>query len=316
MDNSPYARKYDVSVIVICFNQGKTLKLTLESLLQQDFEGSYEVIICDDGSSVELFNFLRDTFNEARIPIRYIWQQDRSIRIVQSYNNGIKLSQGKILLFLDGDMIPPLDLIRKHIELHDGKKLLITGNRLWVYSETVDITDLSISNALSLFEKHAVVREDVNKRQIEWSGSDKPWKACFTCHLSVLWSPEVYLDDTLIGWGVLDWEMACRLYTRHGYIPIYRNDLIAYQYQIPELNFHISKRNRHEEIVHWLRNVTYFVDKYPDLNLEELFEGFEKFQLDPTTNRWSVRKEKPTSYDLKQIVRNVRKWLAENGVYP
>lgn len=305
-----------MSVIIICFNQEKSLRLSLESLLHQDFKGSFEVIICDDGSSANLFKSFHEAFNKAKIPIRYIWQQDRLIRTAQSRNNGIKLSQGKVLLFLDGDMIPTLDLVRRHAELQTGQRLMIGGNRLWIYSDKIDIADLSITEALSLFHKFAVVKKDVNKRQIEWSLSDKPWKACFTCHLSILWSLEVYFDETFIGWGVDDWEMACRLYTKYNYLSIYRDELIAYQYQIPELNFHPAKRDRHDEIIGWLRNVTYFVDKYPDLNLGELFEGFERFQLDPDTNLWNVRKIRPTSCDLQQIVKNVRKWLAENGIYP
>lgn len=316
MNDSPYIRKYDISVIVICFNQMKTLRLIMESLLHQDYDGSYEIIICDDGSSVNLFNSLRDTFDKAIVPVRYIWQQDRLIKTAQSRNNGIKLSQGRILLFLDGDMIPPFNLVRKHIELHDGTKILIAGNRLWVYSEVIDITSLSITDALSLFEKHAVVREDVNAKQIKWSKSDKHWKSCFACNLSVLWSPEVYLDETLVGWGVDDWELACRLCTKHGYSSFYCNELIAYQYQIPKFNFHISKRSSHEEIVNWLRNVTYFVDKYPDIDLDELFDGFQKFQLDPQTNLWNVRKERLISFDLREIATNVRKWLTENKIYP
>jgi len=315
MNGSPYNRKYDVSVILLCFNQEKIINLTLEALLQQDFQGSYEVIVCDDGSFSDLFVSLRDKFDEAKIPLRYVWQQNRLIRTAQSRNNGVKLSQGRIILFLDGDMIPALNLVRMHMEVRDKrKKLLVAGNRLWVYSKDVDLVGLSISEALPLLRKHAVIREDINKRQIEWSKSKKPWKACFTCNLSVDWFPGLFLDENFVGWGADDWEMACRLCVRHKYVSVYNNNLIAYQYQFSDLDFNVVTRNRHEEIVCWFRNVVYFVDKYPDLDLGELFESFKQFELNLKTNLWSVRKKKLKSYNLKQIVKNIRDWLEKNEV--
>lgn len=313
---SPYCRKYDVSVIIVCYNQERSLELSLKALLQQEFKGSYEVIVCDDGSSSTLFNSFRDYFDQAEIPIRYVWQQDRSIRAGQSRNNGIKLAQGKILLFLDGDMVPTFDLVEKHFKLHTGEKLIIAGNRLWVFADQVNIEDLSIQEVLSLFKQVGKEHPKVHAKQIAWAQSDKPWRACIACHQSILWSPEVYFDETLIGYGVDDWELACRLCNRHGYTPVYHDELIAYQYQVPGLVFNVYKRNRHDEIVKWLRNVTYFVDKYPELDLRDLFDGFQRFELDPKTNIWKVRKEKLTSYNLDEIVKNVRIWLKENGIYP
>ncbi len=169
---------------------------------------------------------------------------------------------------------------------------------------------------MRLFKQCGKVHPKVHNKQVAWAQSNKPWKACFSCHESITWSPEVYFDETLIGYGAEDWELACRLCVRQGYVASYHDKLIAYQYQMPGFNFNVFKRNRHDEIIQWLRNTIYFVDKYPEIDFSDLFDSFRRFELDHKTNTWRVRKDKLTSYDLDQIVSNIKGWLKENGFYP
>lgn len=121
----------DVSIIINVHNQPLSLKLALRSLLAQDFTGFKEVIIADDGSSSTIFPDLYQDFDKAGIPLKYVWQQDCGIRENVSFNNGIRLARGNYLLFLAGDMVPNIDLVRKHMETQVQPRLIVAGNRNW-----------------------------------------------------------------------------------------------------------------------------------------------------------------------------------------
>lgn len=223
------------SIIVVVYNQSKTLSLILKSLLSQAFKGRYEVIISDDGSNASLFSQFRNSFNKADIPIKYVWQQKRDYRAAAARNNGIRIAGRELLLFLDGDMVPELDFIAKHVATHNKPKLLVAGNRLWRSFRGLahNYNKLPISILLNKL-KFQVVNSMVKKseyresqRRLEWLSSENPWRGCFSCNLSVRRSEEVYFDENFIGWGPDDQEFAYRLCKINGYTPVYKDDIIG-----------------------------------------------------------------------------------------
>lgn len=316
-------RTVDLSVIVVAYNQAESLKLILRALLAQDFSGSYEIIVTDDGSSPELFRACQEEFNKSPIPIKHVWQQHCHFRAAAARNNGISISRGKILLFLDGDLVPALDALRKHAEAHTSSKMMVAGNRKW-RGELSSIKHLPIGpieevikfleGGFSVDEK-SKKREEVERgRRKQWLISPHPWRACFSGNVSVGWSPEVQFDENFVGWGPEDWEFNHRLCTKHGYIPIYRDDITAYHLETPDAVGNVFRGGTHEEIVMYMKNTFYFFDKCPELPIEEVFFGFPRFALDTDTNTWQVvPRPAPDSYDINELVDNARRWLAEYG---
>jgi len=317
-------RSLDLSVIVVVYNQAESLKLILRSLLAQDFSGSYEIIVTDDGSSPELFLTCREDFNKSSIPIKYVWQQDRHFRAAAARNNGINISNGKILLFLDGDLVPALDALRKHVELHTSPKMMVAGNRKWrgELANAEHLLTKPIKEAIKFLEDILPVdeksrqREEVERqRRKQWLASPYPWRACFSSNVSIGWSHEVRFDENFIGWGPEDWEFTYRLCMVHGYRPVYNEEIVAYH-----LESIISKpllTGQHEDIVRLLRNTCYFYDKYPTLKLEDVFFWFPRFRLNQHSGQWEViPRPNSASYNLEEIVVQVRSWLLENGIYP
>lgn len=316
-------RELDLSVIVVVYNQPESLKLILRALLAQDFSGSYEIIVTDDGSSPKLFHVCQDQFDKSLIPIKYVWQQDRHFRAAAARNNGINISRGRILLFLDGDLVPVLDTLRKHVEAHTSPKMMVAGNRKW-RGEIPDIgkiPDCSIKETLKFLEDGFEVdeksrRREENEREArkKFLMSPHPWRACFSGNVSVDWSPAVLFDEAFVGWGPEDWEFNHRLCTKYGYIPVYRDDITAYHLETPDAVGNVFRTGTHEEIVMYMKNTFYFFDKCPELPREEVFFGFPRFVLDQTSNRWRVvPRPAPDSYDIKELVENARRWLEKHG---
>jgi glycosyltransferase involved in cell wall biosynthesis len=314
----------DVSIIVVVYNQPLSLELILKSIRAQDFTGIKEVIVADDGSNIDLFSRVKEDFDKSGMSIKYVWQQDRGIKPAEARNNGIKLAKGKYLIFLDGDMVPGLDLVRKHVESHKVPKLIVAGNRKWrgnidpLIFESLDGRPIDIAlHELDInwpTDENSKKREKSERaRREEWLNSKNPWRVCISGNLSVPNAPEVRFDENYLGFGNEDMELAYRLCTQSGYSPLYNDDISAYHLESPQGVTNIFRTGGHENIVSHMRNMFYFFDKCPGLDIEEVFFGFPRLKLDTTTNEWRVI-PRPQNYSrelLEKKISQVRDWLKQ-----
>jgi glycosyltransferase involved in cell wall biosynthesis len=109
----------DVSVIITCYNYGNYLKESIESVLNQTLS-NYELVIINDGStdnSDDIINFYRSQYKQ----IKYVKQSNKGQSIAK--NNGIKMSSGKYVAFLDADDIWKKDIIEKRLPLFNDKNV-------------------------------------------------------------------------------------------------------------------------------------------------------------------------------------------------
>jgi glycosyltransferase involved in cell wall biosynthesis len=114
-----------LSVVIPTFNRRKVLERTLPYLLAQDLPPSdYEVIIVMDGSTDGTVELLRE------------WKPKCAFRVLETANRGpsaarnegIRAAVGRVVLFLDDDLLCVPDLLRQHCELHaDGEPRVVRG---------------------------------------------------------------------------------------------------------------------------------------------------------------------------------------------
>ncbi|MFQ5957451.1 MAG: glycosyltransferase, partial [Candidatus Brocadiales bacterium] len=97
-----------ISVIVPAYNARFTIGACLESLVSQNFSGSYEIIVVDDGS----------TDNTSGIVSRYkgvkLLKQDNQ-GPASARNLGAKAAEGEIILFTDSDCVPQPDWLEEMV---------------------------------------------------------------------------------------------------------------------------------------------------------------------------------------------------------
>ena len=91
--------EYDISIIIPMYNAAEYIVPCLESVLQQDLNASYEVLLIDDGSTDDTLERIAPYL--ARSEFKLIRQENHG----QSYarNRAIEQSAGKYLFFLDAD---------------------------------------------------------------------------------------------------------------------------------------------------------------------------------------------------------------------
>ncbi|MGJ0768593.1 glycosyltransferase family 2 protein [Lacticaseibacillus paracasei] len=116
--------RFKLSIIIPIYNSADFLSGILEDLEQASKESLFEVIIVDDGSSVDQKEKEQEILSDREIPnLRVFW--NRHGFQAQARTFGLTRVNGEFVLFLDSDdRLPPL-AIQKYISNLDGHDLII-----------------------------------------------------------------------------------------------------------------------------------------------------------------------------------------------
>ena len=113
-----------VSVIVPVYNRLEHLRALFICLLRQTVP-PYELIISDDGSWEKVEDYIGDLIGKAPFKIKHIYQKDKGFRKTRALNNGVKNSEGDLLVFCDQDLIFPEDHVENIIKKSRKKEFLM-----------------------------------------------------------------------------------------------------------------------------------------------------------------------------------------------
>ena len=101
-----------ISVIIPAYNSEKTIARCLQSLLDQEYDGEYEIILVD-GSVDRTPEIVRERFPTVRY-FRIDGMSDPGAK----RNLGIREAKGDPLLFIDSDCVAEPDWMRRMVEQH------------------------------------------------------------------------------------------------------------------------------------------------------------------------------------------------------
>jgi glycosyltransferase involved in cell wall biosynthesis len=102
-----------VSVVIPTFNDEGTIAETLDSVFAQRFDGSFEVIVVNDGST----DGTRAELARFGDRIRVIDQPNRGVTLAR--NAGIRAASGEYIALLDGDDTWTEDMLQKTVPVLD-----------------------------------------------------------------------------------------------------------------------------------------------------------------------------------------------------
>lgn len=117
-----FSRK-TISVIVPTYNSAVWIKETLDSILAQTYP-IFEILVVDDGSTDHVDKLLQ-SYSQ---PVRYIRQEHSGVSAAR--NNGIRLSGGDLIAFIDADDCWHPRKIEAQIQLINERRCM------WVTCET------------------------------------------------------------------------------------------------------------------------------------------------------------------------------------
>lgn len=228
--------EYPTSIIVSTYNRPDALRMVLLALAEQS-DRNFEVIVADDGSTTETRLMIESLRSQLHYPLYHIWQADDGFRAAAARNKAVMVSQGKYLIFLDGDCVPLNSFVKQHLHLAETK-YFVTGNRVLLkesFTQNVLVTDEPIYNWNSLdwllarccgrcnrflpFVKLSLPRKLRQK-----------WEGVKTCNLGMFKQDFLTVngfDERYCGWGYEDSDLVIRLLKSgikrkdgHGIIPV------------------------------------------------------------------------------------------------
>jgi len=141
-----------ISLIISVYKKIEPLNLIFESLKNQSFK-EFEVIISDDGSGIEMEEFISQKSKELSFPVKHISQEDSGFRKNKILNKSILNSEGEYLVFLDGDCIPHYEFVNEHF-INRKENTALCGRRVMLgktISEKVLKDNIITFSPLKLF---------------------------------------------------------------------------------------------------------------------------------------------------------------------
>lgn len=115
-----------IALIISVYKNTKDLEVVLRSIEQQTYS-EIEVIISEDGESLEMKNFLKNY--KSNLNIKHLTQEDVGWRKNIALNNAIKSTSCEYLIFIDGDCVLHSNFVENQI-FFARKDRVLAGKRV------------------------------------------------------------------------------------------------------------------------------------------------------------------------------------------
>lgn len=248
----------DVSIIIPTYNRSSTLSALLRNLTRQEQPPSFEVIVCDDGSTDHTAKVCASFQNS--LALSYFFQEDRGFRASKARNIGIEHAKGDVLIFLDDDCLPSPNFIAAHWRQQVKEEMVIgLGSRVRIRRLTADGAPL---------EQIEIVEGD--NRQAWFDAGIRnhpaPWMLTYSCNFSVpRGHPEAYFDERYTGWGMEDTDIGYRLWRAGAVYRVVDGGTVLHEEDMmPRDPFRRESLGLEPDYRTYLENCVRLLDKFPE----------------------------------------------------
>jgi len=207
-------KKPAITLILSTYDYPVALGKILESLSAQTLS-PLETIIADDGSGEPTRILIEKSIRRLGLPIRHCWQEHQDFRKAIILNRAIAEARGDYIVFLDGDCVPEREFVADHASLAE-RGYWVQGRRAFVAESAVhdfmpttrSVWGLALSGRLTGLPKALRLPYPFVNRGTQQRG-------ILGCNLGI-WREDLVAvngyDETFIGWGREDADLANRLY--------------------------------------------------------------------------------------------------------
>jgi glycosyltransferase involved in cell wall biosynthesis len=268
-----------VSVIIPTYNRCGLLAATLDNLVRQRMPaGAFEVVVADDGSS-DATAAVVDAFRD-RLPIRYVFQEDRGFRAALARNTGARLATGAVLVFLDTGALPGPDFLASHAAQHacPAQHRAVLGDAYgWRPGDPQvmaglpeAVAELPPEEVVDRFRYCPGLQDERREalRDCAFEDHPLPWTMFLGLNFSVraadFWAVGGF-DESFHGYGFEDMELGYRL-QRHGVGARLTSD--AWVVESPH------ERDMRRNMGQAAANLDRFLRRHPDPSVELVWYAF------------------------------------------
>ena len=247
----------EISIVIPSYNNWIYLENVLKHILAQDFPRErIETIVVDDGSNdktrEKVREFLRPMKGEANISYIFFPRSkprtmgDDQFRAGVARNLGVKQARGKILLFLDSDILLPKNYAACLVEQHrrhevvQAKRIQLNRRASTRFTRYEDVNP-----SRDTYLTDAGYWHEFQTKTLDWMQLDRPWRFTCTYALSVTraaFDSIGWIRKNYIHYGYEDTELGFELYQSGA------------RFLLSELEvYHLEHRRSRSEFFHSFR---------------------------------------------------------------
>ncbi len=212
-----------ISVIVTTYNWPEALEACINSLFAQE-DKNFEIIIADDGSTIQTKDLIEKFTQQNSIPIKHAYHDDLGFRAGTIRNKAVHLSTGNYLVFIDGDCSLFPNFIKKHRQFSEPG-YFVPGNRILLspsFTKTVLNKKLALHSQSTLFYIQQWLTGNINRITpliynpfsfLRYKNLNR-WQKAMTCNLAMYKADFIAVngfDEAFEGWGYEDSDLVIRL---------------------------------------------------------------------------------------------------------
>ncbi len=219
-----------VSVIVPVYNGEEYIQTSISSIINQEFSENYEIIVVDDGSDDDSLDIAHELLSKSDIPYKLVHQRNSGVSVAR--NNGIEVSRGDYLVFVDSDDY----VLTNHLsELYNGKTdFTLTQMAKEGSKSTVN----SISYPEVPISAHDLIKMELQMIIPEFSFCQLIYKADLIKDNNLKFDSEaVYGEDTEFALKALSYGESVAVGEEITYLYIQRNDSATSKSGLKRFNF-------------------------------------------------------------------------------
>lgn len=258
------------SFVIPTYNNKVLLRNTLEALNNQRNYGygDYEVIVVDDGSTDDTYNYIHGVNKNYMLKYLFLERNENSCRS-KTRNCGWKNAGGEIVAFIDSDIIVKEDyLLQLERCFSINSDIFVVGNRIML-DEAVSADDIRTGNIFSKFHFDGSKYQWLEFRYFLYEVSSYnskaimcSWIHTYSCNLAVSkkWLLKIGgFDENFRGWGMEDVEVGYSLFKSGAQMIINSKLDVLHQYHGERNDLIVEKR----KIPEYEKNIDYFLEKHP-----------------------------------------------------
>lgn len=205
-------------VVVTTYERPAHLRRALEAWRRQTTH-DFALTVADDGSGPETAALVRAFAASAPFEVVHSWWEHTDYRRAGVLNKAVRESKAEsLLLFTDGDCVPPADHLARHLAVHGPRTLHSGGGIPLEQAETEALTVDDIAAGRHEALPSAAVRREMRRRT--WRTRWKTWLhkpghprvigLNFAVDRALFEEVNGY-DEAFVGWGHEDHDIRDRL---------------------------------------------------------------------------------------------------------
>jgi len=116
-------------VVVTTYERLHLLRLALPAWARQTFT-DFALTVADDGSGPDTRDFVAAFARSAPFPVDHVWWPNQGFRRAGILNEAVRRAAGEpLLVFTDGDCVPPASFLAGHVAVHGPRTFAVGGAR-------------------------------------------------------------------------------------------------------------------------------------------------------------------------------------------